>query len=95
MSELKWCIDYLKKYNYIEDNLPYDWSIFRALLNITMPINLSNEFYEKQDKVLKEELSKKDIIDCSSFPNGISLYKGDITLIKADAIVNACNSKMI
>lgn len=95
MNELIWCIDYLKRYNHIEDNLHYEWSIFRALLNITMPINLSNEFYEKQDKVLKEELSKREIIDSSSFPDGISFYKGDITLIKADAIVNACNSKML
>ncbi len=95
MNELKWCIDYLKEYNHISIELPIDWSTFRALLNITMPLNLSKEFYEKQDLVLKEELSKKQVVDTASFPEGISLYKGDITLIKADAIVNACNSKML
>lgn len=95
MNELKWCIDYLKEYNHISRELPIDWSTFRALLNITMPLNLSKEFYEKQDLVLKEELSKKQVVNASIFPEGISLYKGDITLIKADAIVNACNSKML
>ncbi len=95
MNDLEWCIKYLKDYNHINDDLPIDWSIFRALLNITMPINLSDEFYKKQDAILKNELLKKEIIDISSFPVGISLYKGDITLLKADAIVNACNSQML
>lgn len=40
MNELKWCIDYLKEYNHISRELPIDWSTFRALLNITMPLNL-------------------------------------------------------
>lgn len=95
MNELKWCVNYLKEYNHIDRELPIGWSTFRALLNITMPINLSEEFYKKQDIVLKEELSKKQIVDISSYPEGISLYKGDITLCKADAIVNACNSQML
>ncbi len=95
MTDIEWCIDYLKNYNHIKDDLAYDWSTFRALLNITMPINLSDEFYQKQDNVLKDILSKKVIIDISHFSNGVSLYKGDITLMKADAIVNACNSQLL
>lgn len=95
MTDIQWCINYLKDYNQIKENLSYNWSTFRALLNITMPVNLSNEFYDKQDKVLKDILSRKEIIDVKSFPNGVSLYKGDITLLKADAIVNACNSQML
>lgn len=95
MNDIEWCIDYLKENNHIKENLSYDWSTFRALLNITMPFQLSEEFYQRQDKVLKDILSKKEIVDVSSFPDGISLHKGDITLMKADAIVNACNSKML
>ncbi len=95
MNELKWCIDYLNNYNHIFRVQNYDWPTFRALLNITMPIKLSEEFYEKQDKVLAEELAKKQIVDISSFKEGVSLYKGDITLLKCDAIVNACNSQML
>ena len=95
MEELAWCINYLKEYNHINKELSHDWSTFRALLNITMPVDLSKEFYDRQDRVLQNELSKKEIVDTSIFSNGISLYKGDITLIKADAIVSACNSQML
>ena len=95
MTYLNWCIDYLKEYNHISQNLEYDWITLRALLNITIPYNLSDEFYDKQDGVIKDIISKKEIFDVSTLNNGISLYKGDITLIKADAIVNACNNKLL
>ena len=95
MSSLNWCIDYLKDYNNISRNLEYDWTTLRALLNITMPYDLSAEFYDKQDGVVKEIISQKGIFDVAALRNGISLYKGDITLIKADAIVNACNNKLL
>ncbi|MBO4694343.1 MAG: protein-ADP-ribose hydrolase [Clostridia bacterium] len=96
MKDIKWCIDYLKEINNIKQ-LDYldDRSTFRALMNITMPYDLSEEFYLKQDSVLKEILSEKEIVDVSNFNNGISIYKGDITLINADAIVNACNSQLL
>ena len=99
MSDIKWCINYLKEYNHISDLPPSsDEDLFRMLQNITMPINLSDEFYIKQDNVLKDILSKKEIIDVKELKpidDRIYLYKGDITLLKADAIVNACNSKML
>ena len=95
MDDLRWCIDYLKEVNNINQKLRYDFDTLRALLNITIPSNLSTEFYNKQDNGLKELLSKKKIVDVKEFEDGISLYKGDITLIKADAIVNACNNKML
>lgn len=96
MNDIKWCIDYLKSYNGIE-RLPEmsDEAVFRALQNITMPYALTSEFYEKQDRVLQDILSRKEITDVSTFADGITVYKGDIILIKADAIVNACNNKML
>lgn len=96
MEDIKWCINYLKDKNNIKSLIDLDdKSTFRALQNITMPYDLSDEFYLKQDKVLKEILSKKEVVDAKIFSDGISIYKGDITLIKADAIVNACNSKLL
>ena len=96
MNDIKRCIDYLKRYNGI-DRLPdiSDEAIFRALQNITMPRDLADEFYDRQDKVLQDILSRKTITDVSAFADGITVYRGDITLIKADAIVNACNNKML
>ena len=96
MDDLKWCINYLKDYNHITTLLDVnDFYTLRGLMNITMPYDLSDEYYKRQDNILKVLLSKKEIIDISSFKDGIALYKGDITLVKADAIVNACNNKML
>ena len=96
MTDIKWCIEYLKRYNGI-DALPQmsDEALFRALQNITMPHELSAEFYQKQDAVLQNMLLSKEIVDVADFSDGISVWKGDITLLKADAIVNACNNKML
>ena len=96
MDDLKWCINYLKDYNHITTLLDVnDFNTLRGLMNITLPYDLSDEYYKRQDNILKVLLSKKEITDISSFKDGISLYKGDITLIKADAIVNACNNKLL
>ncbi|MBQ7712710.1 MAG: hypothetical protein IJT69_02705 [Clostridia bacterium] len=86
----------MKDYNKLSD-LPdmAKEGLFRALQNVTMPYDLSDEFYERQDRVLREMLSRKHITDVSRFDDGITLFKGDITLLKADAIVNAGNSKML
>lgn len=91
-------ISYLAKKNNMESkiNLPANDAI-RALMNISLPIDFSKEFYQKQDEYLQDILSRKKIVDVSllSFANQISLYQGDITLLKADAIVNACNERML
>ena len=96
MTDLEWCIDYLLKVNNTNRrSIGLGFDIFRGLLNITMPINLSDEFYERQDRVLQDLLKGKNITSDSEFNNGLSVYNGDITLIKVDAIVNACNSQML
>lgn len=96
MNEIDWCINYLKEYNHIICNLgDTKENQFRALMNITMPYDLSDEYYEKEEKVLKSILSRKTITDIIGFNNCISIAKGDITLFKVDAIVNACNSKLL
>ena len=61
MTDIKWCIEYLKQYNRI-DALPQmpDEALFRALQNITMPYALSEEFYQRQDAVLQDILSRMD-----------------------------------
>lgn len=99
MDELKKAIDYLKEYNGIHNFFDAnDKDTFRALMNITMPINLSDEFYNYQDQILQEQLKDKvitDVNDLIPITDKIYLWKGDITTIKADAIVNACNSKLL
>ena len=66
MNDIRWCIDYLKAYNNIYQNIALpDNQAFRKLMNITMPIDLSNEFYRLQDKVLQKQLKEKTITEVS------------------------------
>ena len=96
MNDIDWCISYLKRYNHILYNLgDTKENQFRALMNITMPYDLSDEYYEKEEKVLRNILYRKIIVDTDNLNDGISIIKGDITLLKVDAIVNACNSKLL
>lgn len=99
MKDIDFCINYLKKVNHIEQEIALPpIQLLRALMNITMPFHLSDAYYDRQDKVLQELLYQKKIVDVSDLtplkPN-IYLYQGDITLIRCDAIVNACNSKLL
>ena len=94
----KFLIEYLSKFNNVV--LPSDQdndAKIRALMNITMPIDLSLEFYTKQDEYLQELLKSKTIVDAESILSGqrVALHLGDITLVKADAIVNACNNTLL
>lgn len=38
--------------------------LLRALMNTQTPVQLSDEFYEIQDKILSEETSNKDLVSC-------------------------------
>lgn len=100
MDSIKDAIKYLKQVNNVDDFFGLkDFNLFRALMNVTMPNNLSDQFYEIQDQILQEELSKKEIVDVNTlFKNEkqrLTVYQGDITLLNVDAIVNACNEKLL
>ena len=72
--------------------------LLRALMNVRPPMELSPEFLKVQDELLSEERERRGVIDAESLPEaeeGISLWQGDITRLKADAVVNAANSKLL
>lgn len=72
--------------------------LFRALCNIRDPKPISKEWLNIQDEFLSDELKNKGIVDSESLPfikNKICLWQGDITLLKVDAIVNACNEYLL
>ena len=89
----------------IPDNYDEKRKLLRALMNTQTPAQLSEEFYEIQDKILSDETNNKDLVSwedietISQNPNEIdskiALWQGDITYLKADAIVNAANSQML
>ena len=70
----------------------------RSLMNIRPPLPLKEEFLEIQDAFLSAEREEKGIVDADSLPAAadprLALWQGDITRLKADAIVNAANSAM-
>ena len=100
-NDLIWCINYLADYNHLERVKKEEpsFNLFRSLMNITLPINpLEQEYFIHQNRVLKDYYTRKTIVDVDSLSplrKNLYLYKGDITLIKADAIVNAANERML
>lgn len=72
--------------------------LLRALFNIRLPKEASNEFLKIQDEYLQEEIAKMGITDyhlLTPIKKGIYLWQGDITTLCCDAIVNAANSQML
>ena len=67
--------------------------MMRALMNIRLPSLPSRELLHAQDEELKMQRKEKGIVEIAE--EGIQLWKGDITRLKVDAIVNAANSQML
>ena len=85
----------------LNTNLKDRRKVIRAKLNVLSPLSLSQSQIESLDSILQFELKNKIIIehrqiDCIKEENGtkISLWKGDITELKIDSIVNAANSQL-
>ncbi len=73
-------------------------NLLRSLFNIRMPQLVSEAFLEVQDAYLQERAKEKGITDSSDLTpaqDGLYLWKGDITTLRCDAIVNAANSQML
>lgn len=74
------------------------FQVYRSLVNVRQPQKAPEGFLEVQDAFLQEDLRKRGTVSLSnmeSFENGIYLWRGDITRIACDAIVNAANSQML
>lgn len=89
---------YYKNYRIPEDEKEQK-NLLRSLMNVRMPMAISQEFLAVQDEYLREENRKAGITDIAELspvkPDGrIYLWQGDITALKVDVIVNAANSQM-
>ena len=74
--------------------------LLRALMNVRPPRPLSEEFLHLQDELLSAEREERGVVDVMTLPAvpsdaRIVLWQGDITLLAADAIVNAANSALL
>lgn len=76
-------------------------NVLRALMNVRMPEGQSREFFEVQDAYLKERAREKgitrleDLAPVSAREPDLYVWRGDITTIATDAIVNAANDQMM
>lgn len=89
---------------YSKIDIPSDYPdkrrLLRALMNIRPPRPIDNDFLTVQDEFLTAEAAEKGIVDAMLLPAvtinpKISLWQGDITTLKADAIVNAANDRVL
>lgn len=74
------------------------FKVFRALCNVRPPLPVSDEFIKLQDEYLQERLKNIVLTDIAQLiPSraDIFLWRGDITTLKCDGIVNAANSQML
>lgn len=71
--------------------------LYRSLVNIRPAKSISLEYLKTEDAFLQELTEQKGITDISNLQpveKNIYLWKGDITTLKCDAVVNAANSGM-
>lgn len=97
-ERLSYLVDYLIREENIAIDIPktHDelFNLYRSLVNIREAKPISQEFLSIQDDMLKEESIHKGIVSFDNQEERIILWKGDITRLKVDAIVNAANNQM-
>ena len=75
-------------------------NLLRSLMNVRPPRPISGKFLEIQDEYLTERNIERGITDIADLKpvksdSRLYIWQGDITTLKCDAIVNACNSQML
>ena len=107
MEKLLYLINYLAKESKTNiGELPTNEielkNLFRSLMNTRSPNDISEDYLKIEDEFLQEELNKKinkkliaNIENLKPIKNNLYIWKGDITALKIDAIVNAANSAML
>ena len=76
------------------------WDVFRALVNTREPYPAPEGFLAAQDALLRELVRRVGVTQVADLPPvaadaWLSLWRGDITTLAADAIVNAANARML
>jgi O-acetyl-ADP-ribose deacetylase (regulator of RNase III) len=88
---------------YADTEIPADpdgqWRLLRSLMNVRPALPIGDDFLKIQDDFLSGLIAERGITDASTLPPASShprlvVWRGDITTLKIDAIVNAANSRL-
>jgi len=79
----------------IPTNYVHKRELLRGLMNVRDVKPVPANIIEKENELLQKELSEKKIIDINDFEDKFTLWQGDITCIKCDAIVNPASSNLL
>ena len=100
-ADLEWMIQYLSK----EDDAPTleesedAFKKWRHLVNVRPPKAISEEYLEHEDRFLKANNNQEEAVALEDLTpvagDNIYLWKGDITTLAVDSIVNAANSELL
>lgn len=97
-ERLVYLVKYLLKEKNMNMDIPDDhddlFALYRALVNTREAGEIAPEFLTIQDQMLQTENKRKGIVSFDHRNEQIIVWKGDITRLKVDAIVNAANSQM-
>ena len=111
MEDLAYCVSYLaaerfgeKRAREIMASLEGDeralFEAYRALANVREPMPATDTFFAAQDRMLQDRIVAAGIVDAGALPRTpvdgrLSLWRGDITTLAADVVVNAANSQLL
>ena len=109
LENLKNIIMYLMADEHVSHRIPSTLEerqrMMRALMNVWEPKAISNDFLTMQDAELQMQREDKGVVGLENmaaansslftFHSSLLLWQGDITRLKADAIVNAANAQAL
>lgn len=84
----------------VPDDPDERWTLARSLMNMRLPRPVPADVVEQQDAVLRSRIALAgvtvaDTLPASPLDERLVLWRGDITTLAVDAIVNAANSKLL